>query len=96
MFKTHVDIFSSWDAATGAELRRLAAKHGVALAARKRFTLGFHAAASQHVGPETGVKGCCASREVNRVHAGWRVAGGMNVDYILLACHMQRHQRPRC
>ena len=28
VFKTHVDIFSSWDAALGAELRRLAEKHG--------------------------------------------------------------------
>ena len=28
VFKTHVDIFSSWDAAMGAELRRLADKHG--------------------------------------------------------------------
>ena len=28
VFKTHADILSSWDAATGAELRRLADKHG--------------------------------------------------------------------
>lgn len=28
VFKTHADILSSWDGATGAELRRLADKHG--------------------------------------------------------------------
>lgn len=32
MFKTHVDIFSSWDASVGAELRQLASKHGAVLA----------------------------------------------------------------
>ena len=38
VFKTHVDILSSWDAATGAELRRLADKHG----ARPACTLRCH------------------------------------------------------